>query len=67
MRKIENKESRLEGSILTMRTITDITFDEERALYNLKDTEVNNWYSTIMLLQKFKIDKLLNGRYRFIF
>lgn len=43
------------------------TFDEESALYNLKDTEVNNWYSTIMLLQKFKIDKLLNGRYRFIF
>lgn len=43
------------------------TFDEERALYNLKDTEVNNWYSTIMLLQKFKIDKLSNGRYRFIF
>lgn len=37
MRKIENKESRLEGSILTMRTITDITFDEERALYAAQD------------------------------
>ncbi len=42
MRKIENKESRLEGSILTMRTITDITFDEERALYAAQDIVIKD-------------------------